>query len=74
LKEFEENAFDARKKYASTISIEGYIKNIASDDDNYYLALGTDSLFSFETLSVYGLDENTLINLNKGDKITVRVN
>ena len=72
LKDFEENAFDARKKYASTISIEGYIKNITSDDDNYYLALGTDSLFSFETLSVYGLDENILINLNKDDKITVK--
>ena len=72
LKEFEENAFDARKKYASIINVEGYIKNITTDmGGNYYLALGTDSIFSFETLSVYGLDENILINLNKDDKITI---
>jgi len=71
-KDFEENAFDAREKYSSIFSIEGYVKNITTDiNEKIYLSVGEEDIFSFETLSVYGIDKNKLIHLNKGDKIIV---
>ena len=72
LKSFSDNAFDARKKYSGLITINGFILSISDTFLDYtYVSIGTEETFSMEGIVLRNISDKVILNLNKGDKITV---
>ena len=75
VKEFENNEFKADMKYeGTTLRITGVVDKIDTDfwdDSKYILSLGDGGDWVFLTVDCYGMSNEELSTLDKGDTVTV---
>lgn len=75
IKEFEQNETEAQKKYSGlnvVLSVNGILKGIEMENNNYILLLGDTAAMSSVRCRMDSTYTNEIKNLNKGRMVTIK--